>query len=120
MTILSEIADGYGSGKYEWIQGSYGDSTMVIAENPNRTPQFCPSGAVAVLSDTRYNRIVAQRSLRDVVRELGYTSFIKYNDEEGRTLSEVLDTMRAADRYLISHPDQVVHSSPPTGWFRTD
>ena len=111
MTLLSKIADGYESGVFEWVQGSYGDTKQDMENNPERTPRFCPVQAVATLSDTRYDRIVAQRSLLEAVCELGYSKYQTYNDVEGRTLDEVLDTLRAADRHLTSHPNQVVH--PP-------
>ena len=100
MSILSMIAYGYETGRYEWLQNIAGDTKQDMVDNPDRTPAFCPLQAVATLSGARYDRIAAQRTLREAARGLGYANYQLYNDEEGRTLNEVLDTLRAADAEL--------------------
>ena len=111
MTLLSKIADGYESGRYEWVQGEYGDDKRYMVDNPERTPRFCPIGAIFALGSEWPDFMVAERGLGEVVRELGYTNYYTYNDAPGRTLNEVLETLRAADRRVTMRNPTICESA---------
>ena len=101
MTLLSRIISGYESSDYEWIQDSYGDSERDVRGNPDLTPRFCPLGAVLALCTSYDAAADAEIQLERQARAQGYASFVLYNDAPGRTLDEVLDTLRAADANLV-------------------
>ena len=100
MSLLSKIADGYESGAYEWIRYDHGDSKSDIAAHPERTPEFCPIGAIFALGSTCFDRTDAARRLNAEAGAMGYPLFQRYNDTPWRTLDQVLDVLRAADARL--------------------
>ena len=97
MTLLSKIADGYESGEYVWVQNDYGDTKQDMVDNPERTPRFCPIGALWELGNFTPASEVAERALHDAARGCGYPTYTLYNDAPDRTLDEVLEFMRAAE-----------------------
>ena len=97
MTILSEVIRCYEAGAHTWIQNAYGDTSAGRGDHPDRTPRFCPVGALWEIGGYTPASEDAERALHDAAALLGYPTFYRYNDAADRTLDEVLEFMRAVD-----------------------